>query len=242
MRENYVLHKLHSLSGIIPVGFYMAQHLLLNSFSLAGPSKFNGVIGFFSNMPQHVLLLLELVAIWIPLAFHAVYGLFIVARNGDNYSKSAYKYRENRYYRWQRWSGVLAFFFLCFHVTSTTGFAKARGHLVIEYDAWHSLLTHNGYVFFAIYALGMAACSYHLAYGIWNFCIRWGITISEASQEAMAKVSAVAFVLLTVLGVGALYGFINPVFQQQEAPVEARSSSSLAPASNAYDSSAIRFR
>ena len=39
-RENYFWHKLHSLTGIIPIGFYMIQHLVLNSFSFAGPEKF----------------------------------------------------------------------------------------------------------------------------------------------------------------------------------------------------------
>ena len=37
-RENYFWHKVHSLTGVIPVGYYMVQHLVLNSFSLAGAS------------------------------------------------------------------------------------------------------------------------------------------------------------------------------------------------------------
>ncbi|MBS1723244.1 MAG: hypothetical protein JSS66_09865 [Armatimonadetes bacterium] len=220
MRENYFLHKLHSLTGIIPVGFYMVQHLTLNSFSLAGPSKFNGVIAFFTAIPGHILWLLEIVMIWIPLAFHAVYGIAIVARNDDNYSHKAYKFRENRYYRLQRWSGVVAFLFLCAHVTTTTVQAKARGHVVIEYDAWHQLLTSNGYIVFMLYAVGVTACAYHLAYGIWNFCIRWGITISEKSQEATGKFAAGAFVVLSVLGISALFGFINPIFASKEAEVQ----------------------
>lgn len=221
MRENYLLHKLHSLSGIVPVGFYMVQHLTLNSFSLAGPEKFNGVIRFFAAIPPHILLALEIGAIWIPLAFHAVYGVFIVARNSDNYSMPAYKFRENRYYRLQRWSGIVAFLFLCAHVWTTTVATKTQGHAAIEYEAWNSLLTGNGYIVFALYALGLTACAYHLAYGVWNFCIRWGITINEKSQMAMAKVSAFVFVALSLLGVSALYGFINPVLAGPKAAVEA---------------------
>lgn len=221
MRESFFWHKVHSLTGIVPIGFYMIQHLTLNTFSLAGPSKFNGVIGFFAGMPQHVLLGLEVVAIWLPLLFHAVYGIFIVSRNSDNYSQKAYKYRENRYYRFQRWTGVLAFFYLIAHVVTTTVQAKSRGHVVIEYDAWHQLLTGNGYIVFVLYSIGVIACAYHLAYGIWNFCIRWGITISEKSQVAMGKAAAAVFILLSLLGVGALYGFINPIFQGSEPAVSA---------------------
>lgn len=221
MRESFFWHKVHSLTGIVPVGFYMVQHLTLNSFSLAGPSKFNGVIGFFASVPPHVLLLLEVVAIWIPLAFHAVYGVFIVSRNSDNYSQKAYRFRENRYYRLQRWTGIAAFFFLVAHFATTTAKAKVQGEAVIQYDAWHQLLTSNGYIVFVLYALGVTACSYHLAYGLWNFAIRWGITISEKSQAAMGRFAAGAFVALTLLGIGALFGFVNPVFASPEKAVEA---------------------
>jgi len=223
MRESYFWHKVHSLTGIVPVGFYMVQHLTLNSFSLAGPTRFNGVIGFFASMPTHILYLLEIVAIWVPLAFHAVYGVFIVSRNDDNYSRPAYKFRENRYYRLQRWSGVAAFFFLIGHVATTTLRAKAQGEAVIQYDAWHQLLTSNGYIVFVLYAIGVTACSYHLAYGIWNFCIRWGITISEKSQAAMGKFASAAFIALSLLGIAALFGFIRPIFPAAEQPVEAKS-------------------
>ena len=44
-RENYFWHKVQSLTGIIPVGYYMVQHLVLNSFALAGAGYFNAVIG-----------------------------------------------------------------------------------------------------------------------------------------------------------------------------------------------------
>src|SRR4051812_28679022 len=57
-KENFFWHKLHSLAGIVPIGFYMLQHLVLNTFSLAGPDYFNGVIGFFEGMPFHFLLIL----------------------------------------------------------------------------------------------------------------------------------------------------------------------------------------
>lgn len=207
-KESYFWHKLHSLSGIVPVGFYMVQHLTLNSFSIAGPERFNGVIGFFASIPSHILLTLEVVAIWIPLLFHAVYGCFIVSRGEGNYSQAAYRFRENRYYTLQRASGLAAFAFLIYHVITTTVNAKLNGHQVIEYAAWHDKLTGTGYFFLVLYMLGVAACTYHLSYGIWNFCIRWGITVSAKSQEAMGKFSAGCFVALTALGWFALIGFL----------------------------------
>ena len=50
--------------------------------------------------------------------------------------------------------------------------------------------------------------SYHLAYGIWNFCVRWGITISDKAQIRIQKFSLGAFFALTLLGWSALAGFL----------------------------------
>lgn len=208
-RENYFWHKLHSLTGVIPTGFYMLQHLTLNSFSLAGPEKFNGVIGFFASIPSHILLVLEIGLLGIPILFHAIYGLFIVNRGEQNYFTTKYKWSQNRMYSLQRWSGILLFFLLIAHVFTTTVNAKINGHQVIEYAAWHAKLTSNGYIVLIIYMIGVLAASYHLAYGIWNFCIRWGITISEKAQNGVQKFSAAFFVVVTLLGWGALFGFVK---------------------------------
>lgn len=207
-KESYFWHKLHSLTGIVPVGYYMVQHLTLNSFTLASPEKFNGVVEWFGNLPAHVLWSLKIGGIWIPLIFHAVYGLFISSRGLPNVSGPAYKYRENWMYTLQRVTGIAAFIFLIYHVATTSIYATRVGHEVIKYAAWQEKLTANGYILLFVYALGVLACTYHLSYGIWNFCIRWGITIGEKSQQRMIRFSAATFVALTLLGWGALAGFL----------------------------------
>lgn len=214
-RESYFWHKIHSLTGIIPTGFYMVQHLTLNSFSLGGPEKFNGVIGFFESMPKHFLFFLKFGLIWPALIFHAVYGIFIVSRSEGNYSEKSMKYRENRYYTLQRASGIFAFLFLAWHMATTSVLGQIQGVASIEYETWASRLAAPGgtYLMLLFYVLGIVACSYHLGYGIWNFCIRWGITISPAAQNRMAKFSAGAFVAIASIGIIALAGFFKPVFE-----------------------------
>lgn len=230
MRENYFWHKVHSLTGIVPIGFYMVQHLTLNSFSLAGPEKFNAVIRFFAGVPEHILLALEVLAIWLPLAFHAVYGVFIAARADHNYTQAAYRYRENRYFFLQRMSGIAAFLFLMFHVATTTVALRMSGgdHKIIEYAAWNGRLVAGGtYWVLAVYLVGVLACTYHLSYGIWNFCIRWGITVSERAQQSVARFAFLCFVAFTLLGYAALLGFLRPALQEEKAPIQARAHSSL---------------
>lgn len=204
---------MHSLTGIVPVGFYMVQHLTLNSFSLGGPEKFNAVIGFFDGIPKHLLLALEALFIWIPLLFHGVYGIFIAGRAQPNYFSQKYKWNENRMYLFQRWSGIALFFLLIAHVVTTTIKAKVSpaGIESIEFDAWNQTLVSGGtYLVFLLYLVGVLFASYHLCYGLWNFCIRWGITVSDRSQLGMQKFSGILFVLITLLGWAALVGFLIP--------------------------------
>ena len=209
-RENYVLHKLHSLTGVVPVGYYMAQHLLLNTFSVASPAKFNGVLAFFEGIPNYVLLVLEIVAIWVPLLFHSIYGIFITGRAKQNYIGDKYGWSQNRMYTLQRVSGLFIAVFLIYHVWSTTIdkylFTHNLSHLT--YAAWQVKLTSYGYFFLVFYMLGVLASSYHLGYGIWNFCIRWGITISDRAQRQVQKISLAIFLGLTALGWVALFGFL----------------------------------
>jgi len=208
-RENFIWHKLHSLTGIIPVGFYMLQHLTLNSFSLAGEKYFNSVIDFFGTlMPKHILYSLEIGVIALPLLFHGIYGLFITNRGQVNVTQKKYFYTENVMYTLQRISGLALFILLILHVWETTIRSRIQGEDIIKFAAWHEKLTSHGYSILALYMLGVFLASYHLAFGIWNFCIRWGIAISEEKQLLVRKISAVLCVAFTLLGWAALLGFV----------------------------------
>lgn len=213
-RENFFWHKLHSLTGMFPIGYYLVQHLTLNSFSLGGPSYFNGVVSFFAGMPKHFFYAIELIFIWIPILFHAIYGLFITSRSMPNVTQKAFRYRENWMYTLQRISGLVAFAFLAYHMTATTIYAEIYGTHLIEYSSWQENLSRNGYLLLYVYIIGVVSSSYHFSYGMWNFCIRWGITIKERAQMTMFKVSTITFFALVITGSAALAGF----FMHSEEP------------------------
>ncbi len=207
-KENFFWHKLHSLSGIIPIGFYVVQHLTLNSFSLASATAYNGVSGFFYSMPEHVLFGIEIIFIWIPLLFHMLYGLVIVSHAETNYFTSKYKWSQNRMYTLQRVSGLFLVVFLFIHVATTTLQVKIHHSTdVVDYDHMRQMFSLWGYSMLVLYALGVLAASYHLCYGVWNFCIRWGITVGEKAQANVQKLSLVLFIVVTILGWLALAGF-----------------------------------
>jgi succinate dehydrogenase / fumarate reductase cytochrome b subunit len=191
----------------------MLQHLTLNSFSLAGPDKFNGVLAFFDSIPWYVLLTLEIFLIWLPILFHAIYGLFIFYRAEPNSFGTKYGWSQNRMFTFQRYSGVIVFFFLIYHVITTTGDKYLHhGTQNIDFAAWHSKFLETGpigYVLLGVYLIGILAASYHLAYGVWNFCIRWGITISDKAQARVQKFSMGMFIVVTLLGWSAILGFLQ---------------------------------
>lgn len=209
-KESYFWHKLHSLTGVIPVGFYVLQHLALNSFSIAGPDQYNKISAFFYSLPKHILLGIEIVVVLLPLLFHSIYGLFITRRGQSNYLSAPYGWSQNRMYWLQRLSGVFLFFFILFHYITTSLQIKLAGddYTVMDYAHMQATFTNFGYLIFMFYMLGVLAASYHLSYGVWNFCIRWGITVSDQAQARVQKFSFWMFIVVTGLGLSALAGFL----------------------------------
>ncbi|MCE9559301.1 MAG: succinate dehydrogenase [Armatimonadetes bacterium] len=229
-KENYFWHKLHSLTGIIPVGFYVVQHLTLNTFAFAGAEKYDAVILFFEGVPPQILWFLKIFVIFLPLVFHAIYGMFIVSRSEGNYSQAAYKFRENRYYTLQRLSGMFLFFFLIFHyITMPIQNVLHGPENTVMYKNWAAYLLSFGGLPLLMYVLGITSAAYHLAYGIWNFCIRWGITISEQSQMRMGRFSFGAFIAISGLGIVSLVGFFWAPLAPKAKTVEARISQPALP-------------
>ena len=56
------------------------------------------------------------------------------------------------------------------------------------------------------YTVGVLACVYHLANGIWTAGITWGIWVSDRAQSRALSVCGIFGVLLAVVGLSALGG------------------------------------
>src|SRR5439155_745654 len=79
-RRRFVLRRLHSLTGIVPIGAYLFAHIFLeNSFVLGGPASFERLVAAIAAFPAPLLLTIEVLFIWGPLLFHAIYGFVRVA-------------------------------------------------------------------------------------------------------------------------------------------------------------------
>lgn len=210
LSKTFVLRKLHQLSGIVPLGLFLLEHFYTNSKSLTGAADFNNAVKDLQSIPY--ILFVEIGGIFIPLIYHAVYGLVITMEARPN--NLAYPYPRNWFYLIQRITGVVLFFFILFHVLNF------RFGLIPGLNN-QSVATHANIAFeivqrefrlipiFILYMIGITATVWHLANGIWLFMVDWGITIGERAQR-LTGYACIAFgAVLLLVGVNAAVGFIR---------------------------------
>lgn len=224
-KHHFLLRKLHSLSGIVPIGVFLIEHLLTNSLaagwasSTPGRERFNEAVHDIHHLPY--LWALELFGIFLPLAFHALYGVKIAMTAQPN--SNAYPYMGNRRYTLQRVTGYIAFVFVIVHLLKFR-FAHLVGwgpEYIGSADPYE--VTRNGlqawqpvkgyivpaWITFAFYIVGLWAACYHFANGIWTFCISWGITVGEKAQKRVGYAAAAVGILLFAWGGLSLYAFAS---------------------------------
>jgi succinate dehydrogenase / fumarate reductase cytochrome b subunit len=210
LSRTFVLRKLHQLSGIVPLGIFLLEHFYTNSKALTGPTDFNNAVRDLQSIPY--ILFVEIGGIFIPLIYHAVYGLVITVEARPN--NLAYPYPRNWFYLVQRITGVILFFFITFHVLNF------RFGLIPGLNT-RSVATHSDLAFsivqaeflnpaiFVVYLIGITATVWHLANGIWLFMVDWGITIGERAQR-LTGYACIAFgLLLLLVGINAAVAFIH---------------------------------
>ncbi len=73
--HSFFWRRLHSLSGIIPVGAFLLEHITSNAVATNGPSAYTDQVKFLTGLP--FAFWLEVFGIYIPIAYHAFYGVYI---------------------------------------------------------------------------------------------------------------------------------------------------------------------
>lgn len=199
---HFLLRRLHSLTGIVPLGGFLLFHLFENASARRGPEAFNEAVEGISKMPY--LYGLELGVLILPLLFHAVYGLFITTSAKPNVA--SYSYGRNWAYFFQRLSGVVAFAYIFFHIWTTRVYALFFKGSAITFDDMHRMLSKPQ--FFAFYVLGILAVTYHFANGLWSFSITWGIVRSREAQQRFACLTLLIFLALAVVGIDIASAFV----------------------------------
>ena len=211
LSRTFILRKLHQFTGIMPLGVFLLEHFYTNSKALTGPADFNNAVKDLQSIPY--ILFVEICGIFIPLIYHAVYGLVITAEARPN--NLAYPYSRNWFYTIQRVTGIILFFFITFHVlnfrfglipglnTQSVAHYPDQAFQIVgrEFSMWW---------IFIIYVVGILSTVWHFTNGIWLFLVDWGITIGERAQRVTGYACIAFGVFLLAVGINAAVAFIHP--------------------------------
>ncbi|GEK30055.1 succinate dehydrogenase cytochrome B558 [Kurthia zopfii] len=199
-REFY-WRRLHSLLGLIPVGLFVTMHLLINYSATNGEESFNKASGLMESIP--FLPIVEWVVIYIPLMFHALYGVYIAFTAKPNLNR--FGTTRNWFFMMQRVTGIFLVIFIAWHIFQTR-LQKTINDVEIDYNLVADIVSNPGML--AFYIAGIIATTFHLANGIWSFLVSWGLIQSPKSQKVTTYITMIFFVLLSVVGVMAILAFV----------------------------------
>ena len=200
--REFLWRRLHSLLGVVPVGLFLAFHLSLNFTAVGGEEVYNDSTGVMELIPHSLLLAMEWIIIYIPLMFHAFYGVYIAFTATHNTKR--FSTFRNWMFKLQRFTGIFLVVFIAWHIFQTR-VQKALG-TEVNFDLMADIVSNPWML--AFYIVGIISATFHLANGLWTFLVSWGITQSKKSQQITTYITLVIFVLLSIIGVAAIVSFV----------------------------------
>jgi len=224
-RRHFLIRRLHSLMGLL-FGGYVTVHLLVNATGL-NPRDYQLNVDKIHSL-EPMLWLIEIVAIFIPLLVHALYGFYITWA-GVKFNTTKYNYGGNYRYTLQRVAGMILLLFIAFHIATLhrwgfhsiyklTHFSPLAGY------AGGPLFNGHNYAFqstvsgirtywnsenpahpgnlavMAFYLLGVWSAVFHWANGLWTSAIAWGLTTSAKSQRRWGDVCFGFGIVMLMIG------------------------------------------
>ncbi|WP_096202758.1 succinate dehydrogenase cytochrome b558 subunit [Bacillus sp. FJAT-45350] len=200
--REFMNRRLHSLLGVIPVGLFLIMHLGVNYFATQGASAFNQAANFMDNLPFKYVM--EIFVIYIPLLYHAIYGVYIAFQAKNNAGR--YGFFRNWMFFLQRVTGIITLIFVVWHVWETR--VQVFFGATVEYNMMADILSSP--FMLAFYIIGVVSTTFHFANGLWSFAVSWGLTVTPRSQVISTYVTLAIFFALTFIGIRAILAFINP--------------------------------
>lgn len=199
-QREYFTRRLHSLLGVVPIGLFVVQHLVVNHFVVYGEEQFNKAANFMASLP--FVTALEIFVIYLPILFHAILGVYIVFT--VRYNPKNYGFFRNWLFVLQRITGVITLIFVAWHIWQTK-IQITFGDATLDYSLMQEILT-NPFMFW-FYIVSLIAVVFHLANGLWGFCVSWGIAQSPRSQQILTYATIVVFFVVSYIGIRTIIEF-----------------------------------
>ncbi len=179
--------RLHSLTGVVPLGAYLVLHLFEASAAVEGRHAFDDAMSGVGDAP--ITLLLEGLLVLLPLVVHAALGIHLWVKPPDTLSRHA----TPAFRTIQRASGLLVLVFLAFHLghTFVLELGGAGGEAI--YDGLRSNLGTPLYL--GVYVIGTAAVALHLANGLPAAARRFDLIKTDGADRGV-RIAAAALALV----------------------------------------------
>lgn len=229
---HFLLRRLHSLSGIVPVGLFVIMHLFTNFQLLTSTGEhdhFQHEVDFIHSIPA--LLYVE-IGLWLGIGFHAVLGVMYMLGVVHNVSK--YPNKDNIRYTLQRVTAWIALVFILVHVATlrwrwnfgildtpfywrgedVPGLDKSLADVPLTTPLTAHALQYC-WLIVVFYLIGVASVIFHWCNGLWTAAITWGATISAAAQKRWGFLCAGLAAALTVFMLGAMIGALRYDMQKE---------------------------
>ena len=237
--NHFLMRRLHSLTGIVPIGVFLIAHLTTNSTIAWGGlnsrvdqkgfgwmdraiATFQHEVEFINNMP--LLLLIE-VTLWSAIGFHSILGVYYAMSGKGN--TGSYKYAGNFRYALQRYTGYLGIFFIFYHVATLRwgwtwlvpggtkwSHAEASSTFAAALRGSTDEFTAAGMAVAIFYFVGVSSLVFHFANGLWSAAITWGITISRPAQKRWGMACAGLGTALMLMAWMSIIGFATLDYDQ----------------------------
>lgn len=202
--SEFMMRRLHSLTGIVPMGAFLFNHFLFNAFSLQGEAKYDEHVELLRTLP--FLLAIETFLIFGPFAYHIAYGCYIMYTGQVTVREN--NHARNWVYFLLRLSAIPTLLFIVYHLY-TTRFGHITGSIDHSDPKFYRYMTDHlsNPLYFGAYLIGILSVCFHFAAGLSTFCMSWGITVSATSQKYVGYACVGVGVTLATLAIGALLGF-----------------------------------
>lgn len=212
-RNQFLIYRLFSLSGLVPVGAFLVVHLLTNASVLGGAGAFQSRVDMIHSLGP-LLVPIEWAFIFLPMLFHATVGFIIISTGLPNVG--SYAYMGNVRYTLQRATGMIAFVFILGHIWQLHWMGSPLGGG--RFDPHHATSSTAAALASPLatilYVIGVLATVFHFANGLWTLGITWGLWTSPAAMRRANAVSVVVGLALAAAGLGAIGGMRGTNIEQ----------------------------
>jgi len=193
------LKRLQSLTGMLPLGFFLLEHVAVNATALGGAQTYRRAVEALDRTP--LLHVLEIALIALPLAIHTLIGV-LLATEVDEAGRLDW---SDRRVAIQRATGVLLLPYLIYHVWATRLSPEVlRGGADLIAIMGKQVASVPG---FAFHAVGVALAAYHFGHGLRSFAVRWGLARGSAAERAAERLGLALSLVLAGVGVASLAAF-----------------------------------